>query len=378
MPSSATPEGTRRYAARFAGRCAEGHFPEAPGTASGPHGSRLVVSSLGIGTYLGEPDARTDEGYTNCVVAAVEGGINVIDSAINYRFQRSERAVGAALKTLASRGFAREELVICTKAGYLTPDGEMPANPSEYFFREYIEPGVMRADEIAAGSHCMTPGYLENQLERSRQNLGVDAIDVYYLHNPETQLQAVAREEFFARVRAAFEFLELAVDSGRIRYYGMATWNAFRQAENAPDYVALSEMEILAREVAGDAHHFRFVQLPFNLAMTEAVSRANQPVDERRLPMIEAAHALEIALVASAALLQGQVAQKLPGFIAEALGLENDIERALQFARSVPGITTALVGMSHPAHVAANLRMVGVPLATAEQVTRLFQRGKSA
>ncbi len=364
----ATPEGTRRYAARFAGGAAEGHFRQQQG---------LVLSSLGIGTYLGDPDARTDQGYTDAVVATVAGGINFIDSAINYRFQRSERSIGAALKQLTELGHQRDELIVCTKGGYLTPDGEVPADPSEYFFREYIEPGIFRVDEIVGG-HCMTPRYLEDQLERSRRNLGVDCIDVYYLHNPETQLGMVAREEFSSRVRAAFEYLESAVAAGKIRSYGMATWNGFRQPEGAPDYISLGKMEILAREVAGEAHHFHFVQLPYNLGMTEALTRPNQVLDNRKLPMIEAAHALGITVIGSASLLQGQVARNLPGFIAEALGLESDLERALQFARSSPGITTALVGMSRVEHVRANLRLVGVPPASDEQFTKLFDLGSYA
>src|SRR6266481_2828076 len=179
MSTSATKGGTTRYAQRFAGRAAEGHFRES---------RELVLSSLGIGTYLGKPDAKTDAGYTAAVVAAAEGGINVIDAAINYRFQRSERSIGAAIKQLAAKGIAREELILCTKGGYLTPDGSMPADPNEYFFREYLQPGVFSAKDIVAGSHCMTPRYLEDQLGRRLRNLGVDCIDVYYLNNPETQL----------------------------------------------------------------------------------------------------------------------------------------------------------------------------------------------
>src|SRR5215475_9161530 len=136
MSKAATKEGTTRYAQRFAGRAAEGHFRET---------QRLMLSSLGIGTYLGPPDAKTDEGYTAAVVAAVENGINVIDSAINYRFQRSERSIGAALTQLAAMGISRDEIVLCTKGGYLTPDGSMPADTNEYFFREYIQRGTLSA-----------------------------------------------------------------------------------------------------------------------------------------------------------------------------------------------------------------------------------------
>src|SRR5262249_52482761 len=329
MASSATPEGTRRYAARFSGRAAEGHFRSSPALGTGEQRG-LLLSSIGIGTYLGNPDAETDQAYTDAVVAAVEGGINVIDSAINYRFQRSERSIRAALEKLAQLGYARDELVLATKGGYLTPDGEMPADPGSYFFREYIEPGVFRVDEIAGG-HCMSPRYLANQLERSLLNLGVETIDVYYLHNPETQLGLVTREEFARRARAAFEYLESTAAEGKIRLYGMAIWKRFRQAETGPDSLSPPSMVPLARGVAGDAHHFRVVQLPFNLAMTEALTQPNQAFDDGRLPMMEAARALGVTLVSSASLLQGQVARNLPRFIAEALGLGSDLHRALQF-----------------------------------------------
>jgi aryl-alcohol dehydrogenase-like predicted oxidoreductase len=368
MNSFATAEGTQRYADRFADRVAEGHFrvPESLGG--------LVISSVGIGTNHGENTEQADRGYADAVAAAVAGGVNFIDSAINYRFQRSERSVGAALAKLADTGAARDEIVICTKAGYLTPDGEMPANPGEYFRREYVERGVVTPDDVVGGVHCMTPRYLEDQIGRSLRNLGLDCIDVFYLHNPETQLSSVLRSTFAKRLRAAFEFLEAQVAAGRIRFYGAATWNGFRLPENAPEYLSLPEMTTIAREVAGDRHHFRFVQLPFNLAMPEALLVQNQKVGGEVVPMMEAARRLGVTLVASASLLQGQLAQGLPDFVAQALGLENDLQRALQFARSAPGIAAALVGMGRPAHVAENLKLLSVPPATREQFIQLFER----
>src|SRR5438552_8866301 len=232
MSKSATKEGTTRYAQKFAGRAAEGHFRET---------HRLVLSSVGIGTYLGKPDAKSDEGYTAAAVTTVESGINVIDDAINYRYQRSERSIGAAIRQLAAKGFDRDEIIVCTKGGYLTPDGAMPADPNEYFFREYIQPGIFSAKDIAAGSHCMTPKFLKNQLGRSLKNLGVECVDVYYLHNPETQLAEVPKEEFLNRIREAFTFLESAVEAGEIQYYGVATWNGFRQDARARDAMQLAE-----------------------------------------------------------------------------------------------------------------------------------------
>lgn len=368
MSDKATQEGTRCYAESFHGRAADGHFRDVHG---------LVLSSLGIGTYLGQPDERTDAAYTAAIVAAVESGINVIDAAINYRLQRSERSIGAALVQLEGKGFSREQVVLCTKAGYLTPDGKMPSDPNRYFFEEYIQRGIFHAKDVAAGSHCMAPRFLQDQLARSLANMGVDCVDIFYLHNPETQLSEISKLQFLARVRDAFQFLETSVAKGKIQFYGMATWNGLRQDASARDSLQLAEVVSVAKEIAGDNHHFRFVQLPFNLGMTEALTLGNQSVDGKTLTIMEAASELDVPLIASASLLQGQVTANLPPFVAQALGLETDAERALQFARSAPGITTALVGMSRVQHVAANAKLVNVAPATIDQFANLFSRGQA-
>jgi aryl-alcohol dehydrogenase-like predicted oxidoreductase len=379
MTTYATGEGTRRYGARFASGAAASHYREPAGCAT-PNEPGPIMSSIGIGTYLGAPDATTDQRYSEAVIAAVEGGINVIDSAINYRFQRSERAIGAAIGELAQSGFGRDEIVVCTKGGFLTPDGEMPADPTGYFEREYLKPGILRPEDVAAGCHAMSPRFLADQLDRSRTNLNVDCVDIYYLHNPETQLGVVSREEFMGRLRAAFDFLESAVAAGKIRFYGLATWNGFRQPANAVDYLPLAEIEQLAREVAGGTHRFRFVQMPLNLGMTEALSRPNQSVNGApngpAVTMVEAAEALGISLVGSASLLQGKMTAWLPEFVVQALGLRTNAERSIQFVRSSPDVVTALVGMSRVEHVRENLRLIGEPAATPEQFAQLFERGE--
>jgi len=115
------------------------------------------------------------------------------------------------------------------------------------------------------------------------------------------------------------------------------------------------------------------VQLPFNLAMPEALTRPNQMIDGKPVPMVQAARKLGISLITSAALLQGQLAKNLPPFVATALGSKENSILALQFARSVPGLTTALVGMSQVAHVNKNLSLVAVEPASREQFLKLFE-----
>jgi aryl-alcohol dehydrogenase-like predicted oxidoreductase len=218
----------------------------------------------------------------------------------------------------------------------------------------------------------MAPKFLANQIERSRRNLGLETIDLFYLHNPESQLAEVQHESFRHRLKDAFSLLEKEVKEGKLRFYGMATWGAFRVPEGSRDYISLFEAAQLAREAGGEHHHFRFVQLPFNLAMPEAYGLANQTCGKHRLSPLSAAAHLGIAVVGSATLYQGQLAQGLPGSIGKLLGMKSDTDNAIQFSRSAPGITTSLIGMGHKEHVVANLKPALVPPAKLEQWTQLF------
>src|SRR5437870_10839095 len=71
-------------------------------------------------------------------------------------------------------------------------------------------PGIISSSDVVAVCHCMTPAYLRNQIDTSLANFGLACLDMYYLHNPEIQLEQVSRDEFMARMRTAFETLEAA------------------------------------------------------------------------------------------------------------------------------------------------------------------------
>jgi aryl-alcohol dehydrogenase-like predicted oxidoreductase len=360
----ATLEGTARYRDRFKGKAAEDHFRRQ---------QDLWMSSIGIGTYLGNADQQTDLRYTVAVKHAVELGVNVIDTAANYRFQRSERSIGAALGELTQREFTREELIICTKGGYLPFDGAPPSDMRRYVEETFVKPGIARFEDFASGSHCMTPSYLQNQLDQSLRNLNVDCVDVYYIHNPESQLGQVSETEFYARLEAAFALLEEKRRERKLQFYGVATWNGFRVEAGRPGYHSLARIEKLATDVGGEAHGFRFIQLPFNLGMPEALTLANQTVDGQRMSTLEAAQALGITVVSSASILQGRVARGLPENVRSALGsLPTDAQTAIQFVRSAPNVTTALVGMSDSQHVEENLRLASTAPVSGEQFMQLF------
>ncbi|MEK6529965.1 MAG: aldo/keto reductase [candidate division NC10 bacterium] len=360
----ATPDGTDAYRRRA--KAAPEHFRAFGG---------CWLSSLGIGTYLGGEDLATDELYRNALTRALELGLNVVDTAVNYRHQRSERVIGQALSALIGKGaLRREEVVVATKGGFIPFDGSMPTNPGAYFTETYLRPGIIRPDDVVASCHCMTPAYLADQLERSRRNLGLETVDVYYVHNPETQLQEVDRPEFLKRIRDAFAFLESAASDGKIGCYGTATWNGYRQPPGAREYLSLAEFEKIAREVGGDTHRFRVIQLPYNLAMGEAFTLGNQPVDGEAVSLLETARRLGIYVMTSASIYQGQLARNLPPVLGEHLpGLSTDAQRAIQFARSTPGVGTALVGMRRVAHVEENAALVRVSPVPWSQFQKFFK-----
>lgn len=360
----ATSEGTERFAAKFAD-AANGHFRLAQG---------LTLSSIGIGTYLGNWDAETDKNYTEAVAKFVESGGNVIDTAANYRFQRSERSIGAALKNLGEKGFGRDEVFISTKGGYLPFDGEPPTDVRKYFEENFVEKGIATFDDLVAGSHCIAPDYLQSQIAQSLRNMSLDTIDLFYIHNPESQLGAVDKYTFEARLAKAFERLEENRVSGKIRFYGAATWNGFRVSPDEQNYHSLERMVGIAKQVGGENHGFKFIQLPYNLAMPEAFLFPNQAVSGKVFAAVEAARNLGVSVMCSASILQGKLAHSVPFHIREILGNPTtDAMASIEFVRSTPFVTTALVGMSRPAHVEENLNLAKTETVSNEDFAKLFQ-----
>jgi aryl-alcohol dehydrogenase-like predicted oxidoreductase len=353
IPGLATPEGTSQFRKRGVGRrkLPPTHFREAPGG--------LVVSSMGLGTYLGRADGPTDLAVEQSVsLCLASGRVNVLDTAINYRYQRAERSVGRAFaRAVSEKVVARSEVFVATKNGYLAPDGESDLGPQPWIERELIRPGVLRPSEIVDGSHAMSSSYLTDQFERSRRNLGLESIDLMYLHNAaDAQLPVVGKEEFFARLTAAFELYESFRTRGELGAYGLASWDCLRTPRTEAGHLELDDVVRLAREVGGDEHGFRFVQFPFNLALPEAARLRTQTVGGERMVLFDAVRKLGLGAFTSVPLFQGQLARDGPH--SEPLSAA---QTAIQFARSAPGTLGPLVGQKTPEHLAENLKVAEEP-----------------
>src|SRR6185503_15817387 len=149
----ATPAGTERYRKRFEAGFVDDFFRT---TTAG-----ITVSSIGIGTYLGDSNDSDDAAYQSAIRQAIGDGVNLVDTAINYRSQRSERTVGAAIQQAIAAGeVSRDELVVCSKGGYIPLDGAPPATREAYqayVRREFIDREILRPSEIFAGGHSLAP-----------------------------------------------------------------------------------------------------------------------------------------------------------------------------------------------------------------------------
>ncbi len=349
----ATPEGTRRFRDRAVQdrRLPPEHFREAPGG--------LTLSSLGFGTYIGAPDGPTDLAVEQAAtICLTSGRINVLDTAINYRYQRAERSLGRAVGRLFDRGeVSRDEVFVASKNGYLAPDAESKTPPGRWVEEELVRKGILDPKDVVDGCHAMSPSYLTDQLERSRKNLGLSTLDLLYLHNAaDAQIPVVGQDVFLDRLQEAFRLYEKFRSAGKIVFYGLATWDCLRTRRSDRGYLSLETAVGLARKVGGEEHGLRFVQFPFNLAMPEAASVRNQPVRGERLTLFGAARRLGVWCFTSVPLFQGQLARsgpKLDGLSAA--------QTALQFARSAPGTLGPLVGLKSPDHVSENLDLASRP-----------------
>jgi aryl-alcohol dehydrogenase-like predicted oxidoreductase len=366
IPGKATAEGT----AAFAGRAANAH-PQHWRPALG-----LTLSSIGMGTYLGNADPVTDGKYAAAAGSALGRSINVIDTAINYRYQRSERSVGQALKKAVDGGLKREEVLLCTKGGFLAGDTG-PAS-REWFDATYAKPGIIAESDVVAGCHCMTPAFLKHEVEQSRKNLDVETIDVYYVHNPETQLGEIDPREYWTRLTKAFRALEECAAEGKIQWYGTATWNAFRAPPGSPSATSLAKTVECAVEAGGPNHRFKVIQLPFNFALPEAALAQTQEQGEALVTTLDAARALGLTVFTSVPLMQGQLLGRFsPELRKRFPGLKTDAQRCLQFVRSTPGITAPLCGMKDVEHVEENTKVVEVAPFTSDEYRALLESLRS-
>jgi aryl-alcohol dehydrogenase-like predicted oxidoreductase len=357
----ATPEGTHKFKINaIKNGIAKSHFRSF---------NNLNFSSLGMGTYLGQITSEDDHDMENAIYECVKSGaMNVIDTAINYRSMKSEKNIGNAMKKLIDEGIvSRDQVFISTKNGYITNDGDYPTiDVLEYMHKMFISQGIIDSKDISSGYNVLNPNYIRKCIDRSLTNMQLDTIDLVYVHNAyESWVEDITRSDFDEMIRRVFQVYEEYRSKNKIKFYGMATWTCFRLPKNDTGYLSLEDMVRIAKDVGGKDHGFRFIQLPYNLAYTEAYLLKNQSVDgETELSILEACNRLKIGVFTSVPLLQTKL---FGATIPDYMGYNNQLLKIIQITRSTPNILAPLIGQKKLQHVKENIDLAKVaPLNNSE------------
>lgn len=308
----------------------------------------FYASPIALGTHLGEMSEKDSILYRQGMEFGIRNGLNFIDTAINYRGMRSERDVGYVLTSLIDNEvIQRNEVIISTKGGIIPGDIEANLIPKDYLQQVLLEGGIINESDlnnVGTHRHVLTPTYYQFAIETSKRHLNLETIDIYYVHNPEISMIALGPERFYHQLKTLFSFLEEQVQSGNINYYGFATWSGLTNEPDAKGYISLEEVLEVAKNVAGEDHHFTFIQFPFNPQMVEGISNKNQKVEDEWLSVIEAAKRLGLFSITSAPFNLGK--------------LINGITNAKSILKSVTqqdGILSTMVGMKRMDHIKENL-----------------------
>ena len=366
----ATPEGTYQFAKHF--NDYKDFYIKS---------NDLLFSKLGIGTFNKEPYKEENYlfHYIEGIKQAVRSGINLIDTASNYRYGESEKEIGTALQELfASDEITRENVIVCSKGGFIQLSYPFPKNPYEWINENIINAKLALAEEIELDQHCMTPDFLEYSCKKSLENLQLACLDIYFLHNPEMQLARLGKEAFYEEIEKIFIRFEKLADEGLFKYYGVAVWNAFILDASEAEHISLEKLVRIAQKVGGENHRFRYIQTPFNIAKTQAYSVNTQKVNDESCTLIQAARRLGVDVISSSSLLQMNLFKKSfnreVGFILdESMTLKNDIQLALQFVRSTSGIISGLFASKVPVNIKNNVKIASIKATPPSRYNLLYR-----
>ena len=270
----ATPFGTDAYKQRF---------PELAPLFHTIGETRLACSPVGFGTYRVD---RRVQVHRAALASALRRGVNLIDTSANYADGNSERLIGEVLAAMIELNVVRrEEIVVMSKGGYIQGENYDRIRSLDLDETADRSKGSELNELTRYGAdlwHSIHPKFLEDQITRSLERLGLETIDLYLLHNPEYYIQWAIREdvpedeartEYERRIEQAFRYLETEVERGRIGWYGISS-NTFPKPEGSADRTSL-EHALQAAQRISSTHHFAAIQLPLNLLESGAVTERN-------------------------------------------------------------------------------------------------------
>lgn len=398
IEGSASVEGTKFFSHRNKENIHKNHFKKTY--------DDMTISSVGIGSYLGNPDDMNDFYLYNAIkTALLSGAVNMIDTAINYRYMKSEKAIGKALQILLVKyKIQRSEYIVASKVGFVPENAETGKRCHSYI-EDLVNEGKITIedvvfDDIKRPIHCIHPEYLKSQVDISLDNLKLKTLDVMYLHNVFESQYMVPKEILQSRLAKAFETMEEIRASGKIKNYGLATYNSLRVNDDNTMHCNLQEVTELAKKIGGENHGFRYVQAPINIMNPEVFiekfqsfkfDRDINEAEQKEETLIGLMNSPEVGnlnkkeknkisttvtaicnhyklnLITSSPLLQGTLIQ-LP-MENKLFKLNTNPAKHIQLIRSIPAdaIKSTLVGMKSQVHVKQNLEVSKIPPLTMQE-----------
>ena len=369
----------------------------------------LYLSSIGIGTFKGAISPPEQEDLIESIVLAVNGGINVIDTAARYRHGISELNIGEAISRLSLHdSHVREKLFISSKAGLIC--NPYPNSSVNDYIQSELIPCTGLSDKcFYDNTFCLEPLFLEHQLQLSLARMNLTTLDCFYLHNPETVFLYNNISDSYSLLRQAFFALESFRASGHIRSYGISSWNGFRRDKLSCFRLDIERLLSFAVDAGGMNHGFHFVQLPISVGMPYVLKHSipeylrslgfslmsSASAYEGNLSSLETlskcfnsyglsdspneTHPAEVSFPKSENSLI-QLFDTLNSFRRLGLSLSeflNTICRsddlyysAINIVRSLPEVTTALVGMEKSSYAELNLALSTAPLCSPDKMLK--------
>lgn len=301
----------------------------------------MKLPKIGLGTY------NQSLNQSELISYALKLGYELIDTAPNYNNGISQREVSKALSQCIN------QTLISTKVGFV----------SDLDRRDfYIKNGIAKSNDFFK-NHCLSKSFVKYEIEKNLQELGIESIDILFIHNPEQQLEIKSKSDFFYTLSNAIEIIETFCEQGKVKQYGISSWDGFGINGKQPTFT-LDEIHDIVFKIAGKSNRFRCVQIPLSIVHYDelynyAINKSGLLCDAERL---------SLSIFANSPLHKGELLKLIDSEFLRLFGINNCATACLLFLKSFQCINTILVGATSKSQIEDNIQIEALPPLSREKV----------
>jgi aryl-alcohol dehydrogenase-like predicted oxidoreductase len=347
---------------------------ESPGYWRLPDGD--LVSAICLGTRAGLPNESTDSRLEEVVHFALQQGLNLFDTGPDYRLGRSEKALGRALSRAFDERLARpDQICVMTKVGSIPPSSHCEGSRSlKLECGQPVVPTSYRPRRF--GGRCFEVSWIAESIRRSRFNLSLETLGAVLLDGLEWGLAAWGTG-WPDKVSTLFETLESERSSGSIKWYGISSGVGVFCVPGHYLHLPIGSLVNLAKGVGGSSHGFRFIEVPFNAENLAVATRMAQPSNDILGSVLLAAMDNQLDVLACSPFNHGRLFDgiRTETFIEEKGVIFSAAQWMLQFVRSMPGISCAVLGTTRKEHLEQALEVGLAPPWDLRTLERIMSHG---